>query len=307
MKKFIIGIDIGGTNTKFGLINNSGKIISRASLDTKSYTLNKKKLIDAVIQIATDLIEENKLTKKNISAVGIGLPGLINPVAGVVKFLPNIPGWKNVPLKKIFQEKTGLPTFIDNDVNLITLGEWKFGAGRGYRNLICITLGTGVGGGLILNDALYRGEGFAAGEIGHMPLNEKGPQCNCGGYGCFECFVGKDYLLTKAGKIFKNKNIRLEEVFALADNGNIRAVQFWEEIATYIGNGLVGVVNFLNPQVIILGGGIINSFKFLREIINKIVQQRAMSVQAGMVKIVRSKLGDDAGLIGASVLISRQK
>jgi len=163
--------------------------------------------------------------------IGFGLPGLINPESGIVTFLPNIAGWKKVPLKKIMEEKTGLKTFIDNDVNLVTLGEWQFGAGIGSKNLICMTLGTGVGSGLIFNGALYRGEGFVAGELGHMPLNEKGLSCNCGGEACFERYVGNRYLMARAGKIFKNKNIQLEEVFALAEHGNVRAVQFWEEVA----------------------------------------------------------------------------
>ena len=160
-----------------------------------------------------------------------------------------------------------------------------------------------MGAGLVLNGALYRGEGFVAGELGHMPLNEKGPDCNCGGWGCFECYVGNGHLLKEARKIFKKNTIELPDVFYLANQGNVRAIRFWEETAAHIGNALVGVVNLLNPRLIVLGGGVSNNYKFMGKTINAIINKRAMKVQAKMVKIVRAKLSDDAGIIGAQVLV----
>ncbi len=303
MTYYTIGVDVGGTNIKLGLVNRSGMIVARSVLGTKNFSKSKRKLIDAVTEATTSLMRGNKLASKNILGIGLGLPGLIDSKRGVVHFLPNIPGWKNVPLKSIIQKKLRIPTFIDNDVNLITLGEWKFGAGKGYKNLMCMTLGTGVGAGLILNKALYRGEGFVAGELGHMPLNERGPSCNCGGWGCFEHYVGNEYLLNKAAKIFKKRNIQLSDVFYLAQQGNVRALQFWEETAIHIGNALVGVINLLNLRLVVIGGGISNNYPFLGRTINSIIKQRAMKVQAKMVKIVRAKLRDDAGILGAQVLV----
>ncbi len=303
MRQYIVGIDVGGTNIKLGLLNLQCKIIARSHLLTKRFIRNKKRLIQALVDDIRLLIEEKKLTSRDILGIGVGLPGLIHFDHGIVNFLPNIPGWRNVPLKKIIESKLRIPTFLDNDVNLITLGEWEYGAGRGYKNLVCITLGTGVGGGIVLNNALYRGEGFVAGEIGHMPLNEEGLPCNCGGWGCLERTVGNDQLLEKARKIFKNKELKLEDIFYLANQGNARAVEFWEKAALHIGNGLVGVVNLLNPRLIIIGGGVANNFKYLGGTINKVIKKRCMNVQRGMVKIVRNKLGDDAGIIGAGVLV----
>lgn len=305
MTKYSVGIDVGGTNVKFGLIDNAGSIIARSTLSTKNYASSKKKLINALNYSIGLLIKDIK--KSQVSGVGIGLPGLINSKEGVVNFLPNVPGWKNVPLKRIMQDELKIPVCIDNDVNLITLGEWKFGAGKTYKNLVCMTLGTGVGSGLILNNRIYRGEGFAAGELGHMPLNEKGLKCSCGGEACFETYVGNRVLTAKAAKLFKLKNIRLEEVYVLAEKGNVRAVQFWQEAAMHIGNALVGLVNLLNPRLIIIGGGVSNNYKYLGQTISKIVSSRCMNVQAKMVKIVRSKLGDDAGIIGAHVLVKEGK
>ena len=303
MSKVIVGVDLGGTNIKMGLVNDKGRITARSHLATAQFSDNKNKLISGIVVAIEELLEEQGLDVKNAEGIGFGVPGLVNPEKGVVTFLPNIPGWKNVALKRIMEKKIGVPTFIDNDVNLVTLGEWKFGAGKGGRNLLCMTLGTGVGSGLILNGALYRGEGFVAGELGHMPLNERGPACNCGGEACFERYVGNRYLQARAAKIFKNKHIRLEDVFALAEQDNVRAVQFWEEAATHIGNALVGVINLLNPSRIIIGGGVSNNFKYLQPTINAVIKRRAMKVQSGMVKVVRAKLGDDAGIIGAQVLV----
>lgn len=303
MNKYTVGIDVGGTNVKLGLIDARGRIVARSRLVTKSFGRNKAKLITALCGEIKELISQKKLTKKRVAGIGFGLPGLIDPKKGVVKFLPNIPGWKNVPLKSLVQKQLRIPTFLENDVNLITLGEWKYGAGKGYKNLLCMTLGTGVGGGLILNNELYRGEGYAAGEVGHMPLNETGPACNCGGFGCFERYVGNKVLSKKASKIFKIKNMNPPDVTVLAKQGNARAFQFWEETGTHIGNALVGVINLLNVRLIIIGGGVSNNFSYMSPTIRKVIRRRAMKVQASMVKIVRSKFIDDAGLIGAQVLV----
>lgn len=303
MGKYIVGVDVGGTNIKLGIVDPLGKIIVKTVLATKSYSRNKNKLMDGIACAIGGLVKEKGLSNRDIQGVGIGLPGLVNFEKGIVIFMPNIPGWNNVPLKAVMQKKLGWPVFVDNDVNVVSLGEWKFGAGQGYQNLICMTLGTGVGGSLILNDAIYRGEGFAAGELGHMPLNEDGPSCNCGGKGCFERYVGNRYLLIKAAELFENKDIRLEDIFRLAGDGDQRAIQFWEEAAAHIGNALAGVINLLNPRLIIIGGGVSNNYKFMKKTIEQVVRQRAMKVPRDMVKIVRAQLGDEAGIIGAYVLV----
>lgn len=303
MKKFCIGIDVGGTNIKFGLVDPNGKIISRKRVSTKEFTSSKANLIKKILDTIQEIINDNKLALKNIEGIGFGFPGLVDPEKGVVKVLTNIPGWKNVPIKAIVEKKFKIPTFIDNDVNMITLGEWKFGAGKACSNLVCFTLGTGVGGGLILNNELFRGEGFVAGEIGHMPLNENGPSCNCGGFGCFERYVGNSQLAENAGKIFKMKNVQLSEIYEIACKGNTRAIEFWQKVGQQIGNLLVGIVNLLNPKLIIVGGGVGNAYSILGPEINKVIKQRAMKIPGSMVKLVKASLGDDAGIIGAKVLI----
>src|SRR3989338_8027299 len=303
MRLCTIGVDVGGTNIKLGLVASSGRIIAKTNLVTKTYAHHPRHLIDALVAAIRALIQENGKTLKDIAGIGIGLPGLIDVPKGNVIFMPNIPGWKNIPLRRIIQTQLKLPVFIDNDVNLVALGEWKLGAGKGYKNLVCITLGTGVGGGLVLNGELYRGEGFVAGEIGHIPLNEDGPACNCGGTGCFERYVGNHILTAKAAKIFSKKNIRIEDVFDLANRGDARAVRFWRETATHIGNALVGGINLLNPRLIVIGGGVANNYKFMEKTIQKVIRRRAMKIQRNMVRIVRARLGDEAGILGAHILV----
>ncbi len=304
MKKYVIGVDVGGTNIKLGLVHPDGHVIARNHFATKPFASSKIKLITALAHHIKAILNAQGIVKKDIAGIGIGLPGLIDHAKGVVRFLPNIPGWRNVPLKSILEKKTGFPVTIDNDVKLITLAEWQFGAGRGEENLICITLGTGVGSGLILNNALYRGEANAAGELGHVPLNEEGPHCNCGGQACFESYVGNRRLYALADKMMNASGMTTEKMFALADKGDKRALAFWKAAATHIGHGLVGVVNLLNPRLIIIGGGVANNEKYLFKTIQAVIKKRAMHVQGGMVRIKRAKFGDDAGIIGAQVLVN---
>ncbi|MFH1360968.1 MAG: ROK family protein [Candidatus Omnitrophota bacterium] len=303
MQKYVLGIDVGGTNIKLGLVNPRGRVISRTNLATKSFIRNKKKLVRALLSEIKFIIQAKKLSKKNLVGIGIGLPGAVNNQKGIVHYLTNISGWRNVPLKKIIEKEIHIPTFLDNDVNCVTLGEWKYGSGRGISNLICLTLGTGVGGGLILNGAIYRGEGFAAGEAGHMPLNEEGEKCNCGGYACLETAIGNQYLLKKAQKIFKQKNPTLENITFLAAQGNPKAIRFWKETAGHLGRGLIGVVNLLNPRLIVIGGGTANAHRFMFREITRIIKCHAMKQQSKMAVLKKATLGNDAGIIGAQVLV----
>jgi len=301
-KHAAIGIDVGGTNVKFGLLDPQGRIIGRGHLATDPYKSSRKRLIHAIAQKIRGLCRDHAISFKEIKGVGMGLPGLIDFHAGVVAMLPNIPGWKNVPLRKLLEADLKVPVFLDNDVNVIALGEWKYGAGRGYDDLIEITLGTGVGGGLILDGKLYRGCGFAAGEIGHIPVDEKGPLCGCGQRGCLETFIGNRAISAKVSKIFK-RNMQPHDVYALAVKKDPRALKFWKDFGIFLGRSLVGLVNALNPRAIIFGGGVSNNFPFFKKSLEHVLKTRCMTVQAKNVKILRGALGDDAGLIGAHVLV----
>lgn len=296
-----IGIDLGATFIKMGVVDRNGKIASRMTVSTKKYSINKQYLIDAIIDNIYILLSQLQLKDKIISGAGIGVPGPVDSEKGIVHYLTNIQGWKNVPLKAILEKKLGFNVSVDNDVNAITLGEQAFGAGKGANDVVCLTLGTGVGGGIIIDGKLYRGATMCAGEIGHMPVNERGPKCNCGGTACLERYIGNRYILENAQKIF-GKKINLEDLTEMAKDGNKKAIKIWEDAAMKLAVVLTGVINLLNPDRVIIGGGVSKAGRFILSPLRKEIMKRAMAGQAKHVKIVNAKLGSDAGIIGAALL-----
>ena len=299
--KFIIGIDLGGTNLKIAVLDLKYKIKDKAVLNTKRF-IKKQSLIQAIIDSINRIIENNKLNRVNILGIGLGLPGPIDIKQGMVHFFPNIPGWKEVKLKRILERRLRLPVFLDNDANLMCLAEHRLGAAKGARNAVCLTLGTGVGGGIIIESKLYRGLSFASGEIGHLPINESGPRCNCGGVACLEAYIGNNRIKEEARRLFK-RDIPLEELSKMARGGNRQAQAFWFKVAQHLGIALVGIVNLLNPDCIVIGGGVANAGKILFDKVKEIILRRAMDVQARHVKVFKARLGNDAGLIGAAILV----
>lgn len=299
--KFIIGIDLGGTNLKIALLDLKYNIVYKNVLSTKGF-VKKESLILAIINSINGIIRNSNLNRKNILGVGLGLPGPIDIRRGLVHFFPNIPGWKEVSLKSILNKKLRLPIFLDNDANLMCLAEYKLGAGKIFKNVVCLTLGTGVGAGIIINGNLYRGSSSLAGEIGHMPINEKGPHCTCGGFACLETYIGNNRIIKEARRLFK-RNISLEELSFLAKKQNNKAKAFWSKVAEHLGIALAGVVNLLNPDCIVIGGGVAGAGSILFDKVRETITKRAMSVQAKHVKLFKARLGNDAGVIGAAILV----
>jgi glucokinase len=300
--KFIISVDLGGTNLKVAILDLKYKFIDKEVLSTQRFR-KKENLISAICYSVNSIIENNKLRKKDILGLGLGLPGPVDEKAGIVHFFPNIPGWREVNLKNILEKRLRLPVFLDNDAKLMALAEYRLGHAAGFKNALCITLGTGVGGGIIIEGRLYRGENNAAGEIGHVPVNEKGPRCNCGGNACLEAYIGNNRILREARKIFR-RDISLEELSALAQRHNKRALNIWLKVARQLGIALAGAVNLLNLDVIVIGGGVANAGPVLFNKVKETLKRQAMSVQAGHVKVFKAKLGSDAGLIGAAIMLN---
>jgi glucokinase len=300
-RRFIIGIDLGGTNLKVALIDFKYRIKNKETLDTKRF-VKKESLILAIIDSINKVIRGNNLKRTDILGVGLGLPGPIDSERGIVHFFPNIPGWKEVNLKYILERKLGLPVFLDNDANLMALAEYRLGAARGSKNAVCLTLGTGVGGGIIIGGELFRGSTFSAGEIGHIPINEEGPRCNCAGIACLEAYIGNKRILKEAQKIFR-RNISLEELSRLAKSQDKRAIGIWLRVGRHLGAALAGVINFINPDVIVIGGGVAGAGRALFNKVREVIKKRAMSVQARHVKVLKAGLGNDAGVIGAAILV----
>jgi len=314
MKKCRIGIDVGGTNIKIALVEVNGTITYSNTLPTRTemgyeYTINNIK------QAIKDLMQETKTDKTSIQGIGFGFPGQIDYQKGIVRVCPNVPGWVEVPLAEIIEKEFGIPTRVDNDVRCAALGELNYGAGVGCQNLICITVGTGIGSGLIINGKLVRGASNAAGELGHIKLQTNGgPMCGCGDTGCLEAFasgpaivaLAEDYI--KGGKSTKYRELASNEmtpyiVAEAAKQGDVVAKRIFTTMGEYIGLGLTSVVNLLNPEKIIIGGGVADAGEILLGPIKETILKRAMPISGAAVEIVPAKLGNTAGVIGASLLI----
>lgn len=315
-----IGIDVGGTNVKIALVDENGKIIYSNSVPTYAkmgyeYTVNNIK------QAIKDLMKETETQPKDIQGIGFDFPGQVDYKTGVVKLAPNIPGWVNVPIAQMIEEEFHIPTKIDNDVRCAALGEMLFGAGRGCENFICITVGTGIGSGLVVNGQIVRGASNAAGELGHIKLQMKdGPICGCGDTGCLEAFasgpsivaMAQDYI--KGGKSTKFREMAAAEggeitpymVAKAAEAGDPVAKRIFEIVGEYIGIGLTSVINLLNPEKVIIGGGVAEAGDLLFDPIRKTIKERAMVVAGEAVEIVPAQLGNSAGVIGASMLVEKK-
>lgn len=311
-----IGIDVGGTNVKIALVDGEGKIIYSNSVPTYAqmgyeYTVNNIK------QAIRDLMKETNTDAKEIEGIGFDFPGQVDYKTGVVKLAPNIPGWVNVPIAQMIEEEFNIPTRIDNDVRCAALGELKFGAGKGCENFVCITVGTGIGSGLVINGQLVRGVANAAGEIGHIKLQMNGgPICGCGDTGCLEAFASGPSIVAMAQEYLKGgKSTKFREmagadgeitpyiVAKAAEAGDPVAKRIFEIVGSYIGMGLVSVINLLNPEKVIIGGGVAAAGDLLLDPIRKTIKERAMVVAGNSVEIVPAELGNSAGVIGASMLV----
>ena len=312
-----IGIDVGGTNVKIALVDNNGKIIYSNSVPTYAkmgyeYTVNNIK------QAIKDLMKETNTTPSDIEGIGFDFPGQVDCKTGVVKLAPNIPGWVNVPIAQMIEDEFHIPTRIDNDVRCAALGELKFGAGRGCENFICITVGTGIGSGIVINGKVVRGATNAAGELGHIKLQMNGgPICGCGDTGCLEAFASGPAIVAMAQEYIKGgKSTKFREMAAVeggeitpymvakaAEEGDPVAKRIFEIVGEYIGIGLTSVINLLNPERVIIGGGVAESGELLLGPIRKTIKERAMVVAGNAVEIVPAQLGNSAGVIGASMLI----
>lgn len=291
--KYRIGIDLGGTNIKMGLIKGD-KVINKIKKPTGSKA-DKKYILEILIQSINEI--KKSINKKEIYSIGIGVPGTLNKKRDKVLHLPNIPNFKNIALKKILEDEFKIPVKMDNDTNAFALAESLYGAGKGKNNIICITIGTGLGGAIIINKKLYYGK-CCAGELGHITINFKGKKCNCGNKGCLEEYVSSR-AIARYSKQIMGKIYHPLEIENMAKKGNKKAKKVYEKLGEYLGIGLVNLNNIFNPDLIIIGGSISNAGNLIINKTKKILKERSMLVPA---KIVKTKLKENAGIIGAAYL-----
>ncbi len=312
MKKVAIGVDIGGGSVRLGIVSADGKVLARETFATPK---GREKLLRTLVERISILRTQARKHGWKVLGVGIGAPGPIDVQAGRVYFFPNIPGWRHTPLKSLLQRRLKLPVRVDNDAHVMTLAEFHFGAGRGAKNVIALTLGTGIGGGLVMDGRPFHGPHFSAAEIGHLIINEDGPRCACGTQGCVETYVGSGYFVReirkrlKAGQksilkkwIKEGRPLTPRLAAQAAKKGDAFSKGIWRETAVHLGSALAGLVNILNPDKIILGGGIAQSGNLLFSPLRVALRKKAFSIAARSVRVVPAALGVDAGLIGAGAL-----
>ncbi len=310
MVKLFLGIDLGGTEIKLAIVDEKGNIIESGELKNDP-TMSPKKLCEDIVDKARGMKDFRR-----ISGTGIGVAGDIDQKRGVVRFSPNLPRWKNANLRILLGRDLPKPIVVDNDANAAALGAfWLETKGKAH-NLLCVTLGTGVGGGIICEGKLYRGASGTAGEIGHMPYNPDGPECNCGSRGCIERYIGAPNMSFYAREGVRSgkspmmhdlvggnlEKITPKVIAEAARKGDAYALKMWKEAGEKLGIVLAGVINLINPEMIILAGGISKANELLLEPVRITIRERAFATPTKKCKINISKYDQKLGVVGAALL-----
>ncbi len=317
--RYIIGVDLGGTSINVGAVPfDGGTVLGMRSLPTQAHQ-GAKFVVDRMVamigETMRDARREGSLPAEAFVGIGLGSPGPLDRATGTVIETPNL-GWRNFPLRDLISNAVGLDAELDNDANAATLGEWWQGAGRGARSLVGVTLGTGIGGGIILDGELYHGASDAAGEIGHMTIDSTGRRCNCGNYGCLEAYASGPAIASRAVEGLRAgaasllpemvggdlDRITAEAVSEAIIAGDAYAAEVMRETARFLGTGVANLVNMLNPDTIVISGGVTRAGDHLFRPLADEVRRRAFRDAAESCRIVPGELGDMAGVIGAAAV-----
>lgn len=313
---YYVGIDLGGTNTKIGILNIDGEIFKSTVIKTLS-SEGAQKTLTRIWEATKELGEELKIDIKKIKGIGIGIPGpVINQ--SVVAFFANFPWGENVDIKSMMEEISGVETKLDNDVNIIALGEAKYGAARGSKTSVTVALGTGIGGGIYVDGKLISGFMGAGGEIGHMKLVMDGKLCGCGQKGCFEAYASATGLIREAtSRLIVNKQnllytmiegkldtLEAKDIFDAAKEGDKFSLDLVDYEAEYLAMGIGNILNIINPEKIVLGGGVAMSGEILLNPMKEKLKKYALPVTFKNIEIVQGILGNEAGIKGAVALFN---
>ena len=307
--RVFLGIDIGGTNTKLALVSETGRPVARDMIETRAAD-GAERLFARIAEILPSVTGP----RRSIAGVGIGCAGLVDTRTGRLRSAPNLPEWRNTPILRIGRQVFGVYTYIDNDANAAAYGEYQRGCGKRARLFVCITLGTGVGGGIVSHGEVLRGSRNYAGEIGHMTVNGRGPRCRCGNRGCLEAYVGAWALVRSARRILGPKPggglrgsrastpLTPERIAGAARKGHRAAREVFVRAAEHLGTAIATLVNVLNPDVVGLAGGVATEFDLMEDRVRAVVADRAFPESVEAVKIVRGVLGLDAAAIGVALM-----
>ncbi len=309
MTRYVVGVDFGGTHLRAALVNEAGEVIAKIKRKTEDWRGPA-----GVISRIADTVKEvmGKVPSEQVVGVGVIAPGPANPYKGIILKAPNLDGWENIPLEEELEGYISKDVWIGNDANLAALAEHRYGAGRGYSHLIYITISTGIGGGIIINNQMLLGAQGLAAEVGHMQIMPNGPLCACGNRGCVEAVAsGPNIARIVQERIAHGapsslqpleEEIRAEQVVLAAQEGDALAIEVLEEAGSYVGMAVANLVHLFNTERIIIGGGVSNAGALLFDPIRKAAQHRTMPSYHGTFDIVPAALGDDVGLLGAAAL-----
>jgi glucokinase len=316
-EQFIIGVDLGGTKISAGAVTVDGS----RTCGVRSIATQSEQGADAVVDrivgliegVVLDTINETGASRKDFIGIGVGAPGPLDREKGIVVVAPNL-GWRDFPLAERIMTRLKLPVTLDNDANCATVGEWWLGAARGGRNVVGITIGTGIGGGLIIEGQLYHGSSDVAGEIGHTTIDVNGRVCKCGNYGCLEAYASGPAIATRAREVLVREDtasmlpsmvegnlerITAETVYDAAKKGDGLANEIVRDTARYLGAGIANLLNVINPDIVVVAGGVTRAGEALFGPLRTEARRRAFKPAVEATKIVPAELPGTAGVVGA--------
>ena len=306
-KKYVVGVDLGGTKIYTALVDLEGNIIKEKTVETLAHE-GEQAVMGRIVDTINYVIDGTD--KDLIKSIGIGSPGPLDVKNGIIIENSNLP-FKNFEIVKTIRETYDLPTYLDNDANVATLGEFMFGAGKGTENMVFITASTGIGGGAVLNGKLFRGSTGNALEVGHMTVATEGPRCGCGNLGCAEALgsgtaIGKrakEAVLSNVVTSLKNyENVTAKEVFKEAANGDRVAKNILNTSLTYLGIAVANTITNFDPEKVVVGGGVVNGGDIVIDTIRNVVEERCMAAFVENCTIEKAVLGGKAGVLGAAAL-----
>jgi glucokinase len=316
----ILGVDLGGTKILTAVVEPGGRMVSRDHSVTPA-AKGPDAVVQAILDSAERALRQAGIPPSSLRAIGIGAPGLSDPSTGILFTSPNLPGWENVPLRDIVEEKFAVKTFLINDGNAAALGEFYFGAGRRARNFIYVTVSTGIGGGIMIGGRIYTGAAGTAGEVGHMTIDPQGPPCNCGNTGCWEQFGSgtaltrearsqilagaKTSILDHAGG--EMERVNPEAIHRAARNGDSLARDLIVRTGTYVGIGLANLINLFNPELVVIGGGLSNIGDLLLEPAYREAERRSFRQSYRSVRFSGAQLGRNSGVLGAAAFANDER
>lgn len=318
---YYIGCDLGGTNMRAAIVDSETGAVSNLEIVPTLAREGPDGVLPRMVNLFATIIGKAKMSMSEIQGIGIGFPGMLDMEKGVTNFITNLPGhWINVPVADYIERETGIPAFLLNDVRAITWGEMIFGAGKGCSSMVMYALGTGVGGGVVINGELVLGNTGQAGELGHITVDPVGPLCNCGNRGCLEQYSSGPAIVSAALKAIAHGGTTIlaelvdhdlnkmtpEIVSKAALAGDTIARNIFDQAGTYLGIAIADSLVHLEPQRVVIGGGISKAGELLLEPIRRTVRERVFLIPLDKVQIVLSELGNDAGVIGTSMWAAHQ-